>query len=184
MAAPITPPFLPLHGPPSTREHWFFLERSEEEGAHRHFMYLYATGNIYYPSVLHIDRLPRMSGRDFCDTCNKSVPVYILPDPKTALLKMVLHNYVYRRWFRPYQSEIHHMRVICKHIEPRDLPEESVPSRFTITTLISLNKAICDKTERQRHVYRLIRHRARRDGVDYKNHILQPLFRALLVIIC
>ncbi|KHO11291.1 hypothetical protein MAA_11106 [Metarhizium robertsii ARSEF 23] len=97
---------------------------------------------------------------------------------------MVLHNYVYRRWFRPYQSEIDHMRFICKPIEPRDLPEESVPSRSTITTLISLNKAICDKTERRRHVYRLIRHRARRDGVDYKNHILQPLFRALLVIIC
>ncbi|KAG8409113.1 hypothetical protein J3459_017771 [Metarhizium acridum] len=76
------------------------------------------------------------------------------------------------------------MRFICKPIEPRDLPEESVPSQSTINALISLNKAICDKTERRRHVYRVIRYRANRDQVDYKNHILQPLFRALLVIIC
>ncbi|QLI71383.1 uncharacterized protein G6M90_00g074860 [Metarhizium brunneum] len=62
---------------------------------------------------------------------------------------MVLHNYVYRRWFRPYQSEIDHMRFICKPIEPRDVPEE------------------------------------KRDGTASTiNHILQPLFRALLVIIC
>lgn len=109
---------------------------------------------------------------------------YLLPDPKTALLKMVLHNYVYRRWFHPYRSDIDNLRFICKPIEPRDLPEESVLSRSTINTLISLNQVICDTTERGRDVYSLIPHRARQDGVDYKNHILQPLFRALLAIIC
>ncbi|KAK3353817.1 hypothetical protein B0T25DRAFT_581508 [Lasiosphaeria hispida] len=78
-----------------------------------------------------------MEPEDFKDICNKSVPVYVLPTihcETVRLVAVVLHNYIYRRWFRPYRSELSHFRFICK-------------------SLASLNQHICDKVQDLRQEY-------------------------------
>ncbi|KAK3983836.1 hypothetical protein QBC44DRAFT_38363 [Cladorrhinum sp. PSN332] len=49
----------------------------------------------------------------------------------------VLHNYIYRCWFRPWRSEIEYDRFICKLIAPKDLSYEEPPSESAIDTIIS-----------------------------------------------
>lgn len=116
-----------------------------------------------------------------------SVPLYILGATRAVLLRIVLHNYIYHRWFRPYRSEIDHGRFICKFITPQHLPNDgSPPTPSTIETIISLNKAFCSGFEACRLAYD--------EGVAHETgcmmitkdkslHILQPLFKALLIVI-
>jgi hypothetical protein len=75
--------------------------RAELEGGHRHSIHLWGGMNTYMPSVRDINYLPEMTITDFLDTCNKSVPVYILRDYRWRLLSIVLPNYIYGLWFRP-----------------------------------------------------------------------------------
>ncbi|KAH8893872.1 hypothetical protein GQ53DRAFT_745307 [Thozetella sp. PMI_491] len=179
-----------------TRDEFLWDLRSDAEGDHRYATYRYAVQLTYMPSVLHIDHLPEMSATDFVDTCNKSVPIYLTPSRNARLLRMVLHNYIYRRWFRPYRSEIERLRYLCKTISPIDLDVEVVPSQQTISTLLALNQAICSEVEARHHTYDkqlesssdevpLSAGNAFMDRVeDHKLHILQPLFRALVIITC
>jgi hypothetical protein len=60
--------------------------------------------------------------------CNKSVPVYIIPDGRHKLVRVVLLNYIYRRWFRPYKTEIDCNRFICKITTTDELPAEHSPT--------------------------------------------------------
>src|SRR5687768_1154115 len=87
-----------------SRDELLWTIRTGLEGHHRHMIHLYAVILLYRPLIQHLDTqpLPEMSITDFLDTCNKSVPVYILLGQKANLLTIVLHNYIYRRWFRPY----------------------------------------------------------------------------------
>ncbi|POR34223.1 Uncharacterized protein TPAR_05552 [Tolypocladium paradoxum] len=128
---------------------------------------------------------------DFLDTCNKSVPVYIPVCDYWPLLVQVLHNYIYRRWFRPYRSEIEHHRFICKFITPEDLPDAGSPSQATVDSLVSLNRAICAEVEARRRIYEETFTSGDEMAVyklqpvkDYRFHILQPLFKALLIVVC
>lgn len=105
-----------------TREEVLWAARTEMEGLHRVLIHRYGVELAYSPSARDVDRLPEMDIIDFCDTCNKSAPIYILPGTGCRLLNMVLHNYVYRRWFCPYRSEIEYQRFLCKFITPYDLP--------------------------------------------------------------
>ncbi|KAK3933937.1 hypothetical protein QBC46DRAFT_300566 [Diplogelasinospora grovesii] len=137
-----------------------------------------------------------MKLEDFEDTCNKSVPVYILMNEQWLLVNTVLYNYIYRRWFRPYRSEIERSRFICKFIAPIDLPDRSTPpSTSVIDTLTSLNHTICTHVQDLHQAYS-------ERAVEYANdqnskwapyehfiwshefHVLQPLFRALLIVVC
>jgi hypothetical protein len=98
-----------------------FILRSAEEGSHRHAIFVRAVKLMYEPSTLDpTNNPPNMTTDDFRDTCNKSVPVYIIQDIHSTLLRTVLHNYIYRRWFRPYRSETEHDRFICKFIALQD----------------------------------------------------------------
>ncbi|KAK4096608.1 hypothetical protein N658DRAFT_480341 [Parathielavia hyrcaniae] len=143
-----------------------------------------------------------MRGWDVSDTCNKSVAVYILTQPgdnrRSGLLRMVLHNYIYRRWFRPYRSDIEHQRSICKFILPKDLPEHDnmepsgSPPESAITTLVAMNKAICAEADTRRRVYaerlaagdEMVSGESLISGIgDLRCHLIQALFRALLVIV-
>ncbi|KAK1770047.1 hypothetical protein QBC33DRAFT_310357 [Phialemonium atrogriseum] len=89
---------------------------------------------------------------EFLDTCNKLVPVYILPLRNRALVT-VRHNYIYRRWFRPYRSEIERQRFICKFIGPAHLPDGGTASQSTIGTLVVMNGAICAEVDARRRSY-------------------------------
>ncbi len=178
---------------PRTRDELLFLWRTGKEASHRHFTHLYAIQLTYMPSVLNIDQFPAMSVTDFIDTCNKSVPIYIIPSPNGLLLRMVLHNFIYRRWFRPYRSEIERLQFICKFIAPDGLAELT-PSQATINTLLSLNRAICAEVETRRQAYKneielssINQTALSLTLAEVKNHelyVLQPLFRAMMIVTC
>ncbi|KAK4120488.1 hypothetical protein N657DRAFT_701640, partial [Parathielavia appendiculata] len=105
------------------------------------------------------------------------------------LLVIVLRNYIYRPWSRPYRSDIEHQRYICNFITPWDLP---LGDNSVIAALIAISKAICAEADTRRRVYaeRLAAgdgevHRGLRSGAlqDLRYHLVHLLFRALLVIV-
>ncbi len=163
--------------------------RTTSEGFHRHMIHHHAVQLTYLLSLQKLDSLPDMSFRDFIDTCNKSVPIYIPDSTNSRILHIVLHNYVYRRWFRPYRSEIERQRFICKFVDTIDLPEEVIASQSTIDSFIAANRAVCAEVEACRaRCNELVASRGtlQDEGGTYLDpqfHILQPLFQALLIII-
>ncbi|KAL6813166.1 hypothetical protein GGI42DRAFT_165563 [Trichoderma sp. SZMC 28013] len=180
----------PLTG--TTRDELLWFLRTEYEGQHRANIPYSATTYAYRPSVRDVAAahgFPDIPIYHWIDACNKSVPVYVIPGRRWLLLRVVLHNYIYRRWFRPYRSEIDHGRFICKFIYPHHLPDEPTTSMLTIRAIISLNQAICNKFEAQRSSYAEERcSDTRWVESDYiegslDHHILHPLFQALLIVV-
>lgn len=61
---------------------------------------------------------------------NKTVPIYLLKGDKkkTGLMHTItlpLHNFLYRKWFRPYRSDIERGQFIAKVVDVYDQPESS-----------------------------------------------------------
>ncbi|KAK4462339.1 hypothetical protein QBC42DRAFT_327019 [Cladorrhinum samala] len=202
----------PFHGKPFSElslEEKLWLHRDNVESQHRMTIYRQAVDHTYRPSVGEITTgesggLPPISADEFRDTCNKSVPLYILPlgRPRLPLLQ-VLHNYIYRAWFRPWRSEVEHERFICKFIYPGGVEyQQGNPSPSTIDALAALNSAVCAEVESRRRYYaeQIAAHSGLEDKHDvdshimrrplssnivenHKFHVLQPLFRALLIVV-
>ncbi|KAH8124204.1 hypothetical protein ACSS6W_006924 [Trichoderma asperelloides] len=173
------------------QEYFLWKIRSEREGIHRSQIYVAAVMLTYSPSILTIENLPRMDVDDFHDTCNKSVSLYIPRYRRWSLLFTVLHNYIYRQWFRPYQSEIEHQRFLCKFIAPRDLGNKGRPSQTSIQSIISLHEAICAEVDARSRHYEDLRRRFNEPYAILTElparpalYVLQPLFKALLMIFC
>ncbi|KAL7910245.1 hypothetical protein GGI35DRAFT_360492 [Trichoderma velutinum] len=174
-----------------TRDELLWFLRTEYEGQHRANIPYSATTYAYRPSVRDVasNDFPDIPIYHWIDACNKSVPVYIIPGRKWLLLRVVLHNYIYRRWLCPYRSEIDYGRFICKFIYPHNLPDEPTTSLLTIRDIISLNQSICTKFEAQRRVYaeercsdtRWVESDYIEGSLDHR--ILQPLFQALLIVV-
>ncbi|KAI1318284.1 hypothetical protein F5Y16DRAFT_414462 [Xylariaceae sp. FL0255] len=127
---------------------------------------------------------------DFHDTCNKTVPIYILAGKSALLLNTVLHNYIYRKWFRPYRSEIEYDRFFCKFIIAGSLPKEIRLSHSTTATMISINKDVCAETDKARFKYDqllvnggLCLPWSTESLKENQFYILQPLFRAILILV-
>ncbi|KAL7948571.1 hypothetical protein V8C42DRAFT_314871 [Trichoderma barbatum] len=174
-----------------TRDELLWLLRTDYEERHRNNIRVLATTCTYDPSIRDASGncLPDILDYQWLDICNKSVPLYILPGDRWILLRIVLHNYIYRRWFRPYRSEIDFWRFICKFIIPKDLPDYTTVSLSTVHAIISLNREVITKFEAQRITY-LEQRAAARSWVNSwgnpKNldpYVLQPLFRALIIIV-
>ncbi|KAL7934266.1 hypothetical protein V8C35DRAFT_327190 [Trichoderma chlorosporum] len=172
-----------------TRDELLWLFRTHMEGAHRNNNQTLRGPPCYDPSVRDAaaNRLPEISDHHWIEFCNKSVPVYILPGDGWVLLRAVLDNYIYRRWFRPYRSEIDFSRYICKFILPDDLPDNLTVSPSTIRDIVLLNHTIINKFESQRILYLEERAAAaaypRFGPKNLDHYVLQPLFRALLIIV-
>ncbi|KAK0728061.1 hypothetical protein B0T26DRAFT_738537 [Lasiosphaeria miniovina] len=137
-----------------------------------------------------------MLADDFRDICNKSVPVYIL-SPQWKMPTVVLYNYVYLWWFRPYRSELDWQRFMCKFIKPQGLPGDETLSDATVDTLIALNEATCAHIQALRPVYdaRAAAAAAAAPGAnglsrqppfvrDHQIYIVQPLFHTLMMVVC
>ncbi|KAI8946362.1 hypothetical protein F4801DRAFT_583518 [Xylaria longipes] len=131
-----------------TREEFLWAMRTGAEGGHRAMMYRYGVVRGY--GVKIGNPLREMDLIDMRDTCNKSVPIYILAGKSHLLLNVVLHNYIYRRWFRPYRSEIEHERFFCKFIIAGSFPKETRLSHSTTAAMISVNKDVCAGTDKTR----------------------------------
>ncbi|KAH8905277.1 hypothetical protein BR93DRAFT_777424 [Coniochaeta sp. PMI_546] len=163
--------------------------RTAEEAGHRTTAWLNAGPLIYEPSIMGTDTAtaPKLNVRDFKDVCNKSVPLYVLTDDRWKLLAITLHNYIYRRWFRPYQSELENGQFICKFIA---LHSENLGAEPIVGSILSFNERLSEQVEDCRRIYDA----AEPDTLDptgsglflLKDHQvyqIRPLFRALLIIV-
>lgn len=188
-------PLPPSWWPPTgyTREEALWKYRTDMEGAHRVQVRVRAIINSYRAPLGTPGPIPDMEVSDVLDCCNKSVAVYVPlltgEYPNERALHPLVHNYLYHRWFRPYQSEIELQRFICKTITPTNLPHEPSPSEATINNFASLNGATCAHVKERHGIYdELVSagqriHELRFYG-DHRLYMLQPLFQALLIIVC
>ncbi|OBS20322.1 hypothetical protein FPOA_06695 [Fusarium poae] len=95
------------------------------ESDHRTSLYHY-WGTI----SLRMAGIPCLQGKQALDFFNKTVPIYMLRGDKQkrglySLLTVTLHNYLYRKWFRPYRTDIERGQFIAKVIDVEDQPESS-----------------------------------------------------------
>ncbi|KAI1173536.1 hypothetical protein F4777DRAFT_600537 [Nemania sp. FL0916] len=173
-----------------TREEFLWALRTSAEGEHRISIHRYAVVRGYKVEIGK--PLREMDLVDLYDRCNKSVPIYILAAPKDqSLLNLVLHNYIYRRWFRPYRSEIEHGRFLYKSIVAFSFPEkETWLSQSTTAAIVSVNKDICAETEKTRLKFQQMLdtgasfpYYSREAYEKNQFYILQPLFRAMLILV-
>ncbi|PHH71582.1 hypothetical protein CDD80_5129 [Ophiocordyceps camponoti-rufipedis] len=189
-----------------TGEELRWYTRTRMEASHRLLFKYQHLRPQYEPSVKDIHRLPEIDEFHFSNTCNKSVPIFITPSHKSTcchqMLSIVLHNYVYRRWFIPYKTEISWHRFIYRSVWPKDLTPEATLSQSTVDTIISFNKAHCASIEKCQHDYNLrlaqgdsfLASEIRVPRTDFPTRrpaltdcrevcVLQPLYRALILII-
>ncbi|OIW35668.1 hypothetical protein CONLIGDRAFT_639926 [Coniochaeta ligniaria NRRL 30616] len=121
------------------------------------------------------------------DLCNKSVPLYVLTDYRWKLLGITLHNYINRRWFRPYRSELEHGQFICRFIA---LHRENLGAEPIMESVLSFNERLSEQVEAYRPVYDATEPRTMDStGIrlylpkDHQDYQIRPLSRVLLIII-
>ncbi|MBE3045754.1 hypothetical protein IMZ48_25050 [Candidatus Bathyarchaeota archaeon] len=179
--------------------------RAELEGRHRELIHRYSTRYqfLYEPRIDQLDDLPQMGLGQADDSCNKTAPIYIYSTADlnpTQLLLIALHNWLYRKWFRPYKSEIEWGQFIAKVMRLPDVPKD-MPVEHLVNSVVSLNGSVCDKVEAARQSvmdFDLSQHREGMlqpaTGIDYLKSmpeliedqeffLLQPLFRAVVIMI-
>ncbi|KAK4044122.1 hypothetical protein C8A01DRAFT_12426 [Parachaetomium inaequale] len=112
-------PKLPCHG-------ILHYLRGKIENRHRDYLFRQAV-RWHGPPCLGLEDIPGMRIGEIESCCNKTAPIYILPGDSTSLwdwrlLLVVLHNYLYRTWFRPYRSEIDWGQFLAQVIKVRPGP--------------------------------------------------------------
>ncbi|CAG7562579.1 unnamed protein product [Fusarium equiseti] len=74
--------------------------------------------------------LPELQRDRALNVFNKTMPIYIMQGDSQKrgwswLLSAVPHNYLYRKWFRPYRTDIEWGQFIAKLVDCRDQPNSS-----------------------------------------------------------
>jgi hypothetical protein len=84
------------------------------------------------------------------DSCNKAVPIYFLPSPNYQLVANIFKNYILRRWFCPYRTDISREQFLCKFIMPAglDTSRNTPPPEATIDAVTTFHGIICGKAEK------------------------------------
>ncbi|KAK3383166.1 hypothetical protein B0T24DRAFT_645599 [Lasiosphaeria ovina] len=139
-----------------------------------------------------------MEQADFC--CNKSVAVYIMTAEKTLfprayLLLEMLHNHLYDKWFRPYRRKLEYGQFLARTIVPQypSLPTGAGPGDV-VDIVIPVHAAISIRAEEARLALKELGSSPQNKGLDRNRSlssiirhqeffILQPLFRALAIVI-
>ncbi|KLU81113.1 hypothetical protein MAPG_00208, partial [Magnaporthiopsis poae ATCC 64411] len=123
------------------------------------------------PGVMERELVREMDLFHAEDCCNKSAAVYILHQPppesldsglaeaRLRMLLIVVHVYLYKRWFEPYRSEVEWGRFIAKTIVPvigcGSNQSIDLGSVGTDTAVSRLHQAVCLASVRTRlHVAR------------------------------
>lgn len=102
-------------------------------------------------NAVDLDTLPEMNLTDANYCCNRTAPFYIMRDgciPETSgphaqidmvgcvleLFLITLQNYLYKKWFRPYRSDIEYGQFLGRIIvtKPAPPPTSSVPNQWSI----------------------------------------------------
>lgn len=168
----------------SKKKLWIW--RTSDEVGHREIAWLNAGQLIYEPSI---ETGPRLNVRDFQDVCHKSVFLYVLTDSRWKPLAIALHNYIYRRWVRPYRSEVEYGQFICKFIALHRY-RENLGVELNIESILSFNERLLEQVEACRPVYDAAEPNTQDPAgtglflpKDHQAYQTRPLSRALLMII-
>ncbi|KAL7892193.1 hypothetical protein HDV63DRAFT_415459 [Trichoderma sp. SZMC 28014] len=175
-----------------TREEKLVYLRFQLERDHRSLTGFISAWRTYEPPIDQslidgslIDQdLPPIDTFVFTDLCNKTVPIYF--HSGYSRLAFTLYNYLYPRWFKPFQSEIEHGRFLTKFIAPREVKICSRPITTSLESFIALHKTICKNVHKRRGEYAAAITSGVKDYSIVENHqsyVLQPLFEALILII-
>ncbi|RFN52418.1 hypothetical protein FIE12Z_3349 [Fusarium flagelliforme] len=102
---------------------------------------------MWYHHSFEMADLPQLQGDHALDFFNKTVPIYIMrgdsqkQGPPSYLLLAVLHNYIYRKWFCPYRTDIERTMALRSTIQTRllSLPPKqfyTIPALFKALVVI------------------------------------------------
>lgn len=180
--------------------------RGHLESSHRVRLVYGQIRRPYEPSIEHLPNLPpfKDSGHAIppASFWNKSFPVYNIGGDKVMrhlleILLVVLHRYLYRRWFRPYRSNIEHDQFIAKVMTIHG-QADTHDDALLVRLATSMNKAVCARVDETWHAA----DEAARDpspetstcvealgfmGMGRLGHLkyysLRPLFRAVIIVI-
>ncbi|CVK87799.1 uncharacterized protein FMAN_05351 [Fusarium mangiferae] len=101
---------------------------------------------------------------------NKTVLIYVLKGGGIGgLWELVLHNYLYRRWFQPYLSDIDHGECIAMVMKPIDQPRTS-NDHDAVSHVLDVHSMI----------------NRRLDSIEHETppfYTTRPLFRAFFIAI-
>ncbi|ROW01627.1 hypothetical protein VSDG_02066 [Cytospora chrysosperma] len=130
-----------------------------------------------------------MSGEEANASCNRVAPFYILRSDNNHVeadmeiwaetFLMHLHHYLYRKWFRPYRSEIEYGQFLARLIltKPTCLPEETC-SQPIVDLVRAQSSSLCARVDSA--------HDAALEDPRVRNQqffIRQPLFGAVAIAI-
>ncbi|KAM0228975.1 hypothetical protein ACHAPO_010383 [Fusarium lateritium] len=104
---------------------------------------------LYGPMVerpFSMTDLPRLQRGQAIGFFNKTVPIYMLEGDKnkrglTNMLSITLHNYLYKKWFRPYRSDIELGQFIAKVIDVHGQPE-SIDEATAVDVAMTIRSTI------------------------------------------
>ncbi|KAM0354964.1 hypothetical protein ACHAPU_000806 [Fusarium lateritium] len=120
------------------------------------------------------------------DCCNKTIPIYILPSAleSTSLLPMALHNWLYRKWFKPFRSDLEFGQFIAKFMVPRHLPR-NISTDEVVEQIHLLNAKICQQVRDSHQELVLeplgVNMKVNKNIKDQRFYVLQPLFQAMAI---
>ncbi|KAL6363467.1 hypothetical protein LRP88_02883 [Fusarium phalaenopsidis] len=109
---------------------------------------------------------------------NKTVPIFLLNGPAgragyPEMLRSALHNYLYRRWFRPYRTDIEYGQFIAHILHFRDQPAVQ-DEDSAVDLIISMHGTVCSGLDSKTP-------KAEPENQQY--YITRPLFRAIAIAI-
>ncbi|KAF5623038.1 hypothetical protein F52700_10350 [Fusarium sp. NRRL 52700] len=129
------------------------------------------------------------------DCCNKSVPIYIIPRQTPIFpcqtrmhyfICKALQNWLYHKWYRLYQSDIEYGQFVAKFFIP--CPPALNGSTTSLVNLINdVNVRICSKVASIQDYVQACpvepRHYYDQKFRDQRFYIMQPLFKAMTIIL-
>ncbi|KAF4966835.1 hypothetical protein FZEAL_10608 [Fusarium zealandicum] len=119
-----------------------------------------------------MEHFSQLRGSHALDFRNKTVPVYLLSGDAekrglSGLLIVVIHNYIYRKWFRPYRSDIECGQFVAKVVWCIDDPHTS-DEDSAVTLAMHIHDTI----------------NTRLDSIEARQfYSTRPLFRAMAIIV-
>jgi hypothetical protein len=198
-----------------TRDEAVQISRLFHESKHgQRLSYQALKHGAYEPLFNHPDRLdaiPEMEIAQANDCCNKTVPVYVLPETRKSrgaaygVLLHALYNWLYEDWRVPYCNDIEWGQFIAKMFQLTSFspafttgagPKHDIDPISLIEVVARLNAVICDRVKlacrevmqydgqpADDYIMGLVDEPLAELQRDQQFFILQPLFRALLVIV-
>ncbi|KAK2484629.1 hypothetical protein H9L39_02609 [Fusarium oxysporum f. sp. albedinis] len=180
---------------PLTRDEILIETRGRMEASHRAWIHQHSVRRVFQPCPLPRNICPYrihdvvedLSVDQAEDCCNKCVPIYIIPDQSRLnhFLCYALHHWLYHKWYRLYQSDIEYGQFVAKIFIPCPPLDNSTTS--LVCLINGLNARLCSQAVSiQQYVQTCPvgeRFSPEQTFRDQRFYIMQPLFKAMTIIV-